>query len=715
MPTTLFSPSWYRVAALKPRLKRHAEIHRHQIRGEIWFVLQDHSTGRFHRFTPAANLIIGLMDGDRSVQEIWEIAGARLGDDLPSQDEIIHLLARLHAADVLHSDVPPDIAELAERQQSQRRTALLQSIRSPFAVRVPLVDPDRFLAATLPLVRPLFTAAGFVVWLAIVGAAVVMAGMHWQDLTKDITDRVLSVDNLVLLLVIFPVVKALHELGHGYAIKVWGGEVHEMGIMFLIFMPIPYVDASAASAFREKWRRVVVGAGGMIVELFVAALAMAVWVSVEPGIVRSIAYNTMLIAGVSTVLFNGNPLLRFDGYYIFSDLIEIPNLGARSISYLGYLVQRYLFRVADLTSPADVPGERGWFGFYAVASFGYRMFVMTVIVLFVATKFFVIGVVLAIWAAILMFVWPLTKSILFLFTSPRLRGHRGGALAVSASVTAVVAGSLLFVPVPYGTVAEGVVWVPERAKVYAATDGFIIGVVAEPDRLVADAQPLIVMEDPIHMARVRVLEAQLKELEVIYAAKKVEDRVQAAIVEEQMNHAKERLRLARERAEDLVVRSPAAGVFLLPIIEDLPGRYIAKGELIGYVVDFAPPTVRVVVRQSDIDLVRQRTERVEVRLADRVAEVLPATLVREIPAASDRLPSVALGTQGGGKVPIDPRAPRADIAFETVFHFEIELPHSAAVSRLGGRVFVRFDHGREALAWQVYRSLRQLFLRRFNV
>ena len=136
----------------------------------------------------------------------------------------------------------------------------------------------------------------------------------------------LSAQNLLLLWLVFPVIKLLHELGHAYAAKAGGGEVHEMGMMLLVFMPVPYVDATAAGGFRSKWRRALVGAAGMLVELFIASLCMFVWVLVEPGVMRAVAFNVMLIAGVSTVVFNGNPLLRFDGYYILSDLIEIPNL-----------------------------------------------------------------------------------------------------------------------------------------------------------------------------------------------------------------------------------------------------------------------------------------------------------------------------------------------------------------------------------------------------
>ena len=144
MANSLFSISWYRVADLKPRLRSHVQIHRHTYRGKDWYILQDHSTGRFHRFSPEAYLIIGLMDGQRTLKEIWEAACERLGDDMPTQDEVIGLLAQLHRADALQSDIPPDIEDLHQRSIRQQRSRWLNVLRSPLSIRIPLVDPDRF-------------------------------------------------------------------------------------------------------------------------------------------------------------------------------------------------------------------------------------------------------------------------------------------------------------------------------------------------------------------------------------------------------------------------------------------------------------------------------------------------------------------------------------------------------------------------------------------
>ena len=263
----LFSASWHRVAGLRPRLRGHAKLSRHFYRGQLWYVLQDQSSRRVHRFSPATYTLIGLMDGHRSVQEIWDATCAKLGDDAPTQEEVIRLLSQLHGADVLQCEIPPDVDELLRRQDKMRSMKLIQLLMSPLSVKFPLLDPERFLSAAMPYVRPFFSWYGTVLWLALVTGALVLAGLHWGELTKDITDRVLAPQNLLIIWFTFPVLKAFHEFGHAFAVKRWGGEVHEMGVMLLVLMPVPYVDASAATAFRDKYPRAVVGGAGMLVEM----------------------------------------------------------------------------------------------------------------------------------------------------------------------------------------------------------------------------------------------------------------------------------------------------------------------------------------------------------------------------------------------------------------------------------------------------------------
>jgi putative peptide zinc metalloprotease protein len=710
-----FSGSWYRVASLRPRLRSHAQIHRHHYRGELWYVLQDHASGRFHRFSPMAHFLIGGMNGQRTVDELWQSACQRFGDDAPSQDEVIGLLAQLHAADVLLSGVPSDSGELNERTNRQDRQRRLSRWRSPLSVRIPIVDPDRLLARGLPLVRWIFSPVGALLWLLLVGAAALQAAMHWSELTQDITDRVLALENLLLLALIFPFVKLLHELGHAFAVKAWGGEVHEMGIMLLVFVPIPYVDASAASAFRARRRRVLVGAAGMMVELALAAIAMFVWLGAQPGPLRAVAFNTMLIAGVSTVLFNGNPLLRFDGYYILMDWLEIPNLASRANQYLGYLVRRYGFGL-DLPGPDATAGEKRWFVPFAIGSFVYRICILTVIILFVASQYFVVGLVLAVWAAVSSLLAPLGRMLHKLLFDSAIGPRRTRAVTVTSASLAAVIALLVLLPVPHRTAAEGVLWVPPEGRVTAGAAGIVTDVLAGAGDVVAVGQPLVRTSDPALTSRVRMLRAQVAELEGRYDAAFAADRVAAATLAEELALARERLKNAAEREAALVIESPADGVFVLPsAVVDLPGRYLERGSLVGYVVERAAPTVRVVVPQDRIDLVRQRTEGVELRLADDYARVLQAEIWSEVPSARTELPSPALSLSGGGRIATDPAAGGEARSLQPFFEFELRLDDTELPLRFGGRAYVRFAHGNEPLAYRWYRRARQVLLEVLSV
>jgi putative peptide zinc metalloprotease protein len=711
----LLSPSWYRVAGLKPRIRAHVEIHRHAYRGKVWFVLQDHAAGRSHRFSPAAHQFIGLMDGERTVQQLWDAVCAQLGDAAPTQEEVIRLLGQLHSADALLCDVPPDSLEVFRRHQKHERMEWRRRLWTPLAIRLPIFDPDRFLERTLPFVQPLFGPLGLLLWLAVVGTGLVLAVSHWTDLTEDVVDRVLAPQNLLLLWLVYPMVKALHELGHAYATKKWGGEVHEIGIMLLVLTPVPYVDASAAWGFRDKGKRVVVGAAGMAVELFLGALALFVWLSVERGAVSSIAYNVMLISGISTLLFNGNPLLRFDGYYVLADAIEIPNLGTRANKYLGYLYQRYLCGVADAENPAESPGERAWMAAYGIAAFLYRIFILFVIILFIAGKFFLIGVLLAIWAVATQVVVPMGKSLSFLATSPGLRRQRGRVMSTSVLLALALFGLVFVAPAPSWTSAQGVLWVPEEAQVRAGTEGFVERLLVPADSTVVRGQPLIEARDPFLQTRVAVLQAQLKELGAQFDALILQDRVQAAMVREEMAAVAANLERARQRQTELVIRSPADGRFVAPGAADLPGRFVTKGQLVAYVVEPKALTARVVVGQDEIGLVRQRTRSVEVMLAAWGADPLPARIQREVPGGSRQLPTSALGSAGGGPFAVDPRDEQGVSTLARVFQLELALPPEVREAYLGARVFVRFDHGTEPVGFQVYRALRQLLLRQFDV
>jgi putative peptide zinc metalloprotease protein len=715
MSKSIYSPSWYRVVGLKPRLRAHSEIHRQMFRGGVWYLLQDHQTGRFHRISPTAHFVICMMDGHRTINDIWVRAGEKFGEDQPTQEEIIRLLAQLHGADLLVGTLPPDMDELSQRAETISRRNLMSRIRNPLALRFPLVDPDRFLNATLPLVRPLFSRAGLACWLVLVIVGIVVGAMNATALAGSINDQLLTSQNMVLLLAAYPLVKAFHELGHAYTTKIFGGAVHEIGIMFLVFIPVPYVDASASAAFRNKWHRAAVGAAGIIVEAALASIAVLLWVAAEPGMARALAFNVMLIGGVSTLLFNGNPLLKFDGYYVLSDLLEIPNLAARANRHFIYLIQHYVFGIDGISSPATARGEAAWFLVYAVGAFAYRMSITLTIALFIAGKLFFIGMALAIASVVTTIVWPASKAIRFVIESPVLQRRRRRAIVLSGGIAVAALLLLLAVPVPLATMAQGVVWVGEQSTVRSLSDQIVAEVRAPNGRHVETGAVLVVGEDATLVGSTRVLEKQLEELRLRLEAATSRDIVQANILQEQIFHMEGQLESSRRRLGDLSLTAAKAGQFLLLDDVDLPGKFLHKGDVVGYILGADDPILRVVVPQDEVDPVRRGTLKVEVRFAEHISQIVAAHILREVPAATAEIPHLALSTIGGGSVLLDPSRTDHPKPLEALFHFDLRIDGGVLPSRLGGRVYVRFQHPDEPVGYRIGRAVRQLFLKQFSV
>ena len=714
MAGEFFSASWYRVERLKPRLRSHVELTRHQYRGRTSYVLQDRASERFHRFTPAAYRLIGLMDGRHTVRAIWESATAELGDEAPSQDDVIRLLTQLYGSDLIVCDVLPDTGELTERADRIARRQWASRWSNVFAWRRPLFDPDRFLSALMLVVRPFFGWSGLLLWLCLAGLGVALGGLYWSELTHDVFAQLSTPYSFVALWLLFPVIKLLHEVGHGLMTKAFGGEVHELGVMLLVLTPVPYCEASAAWAFRDKWQRVLVGAAGMMVEVALASLALVIWINAEPGLVRVLAYNTIVLAGVSTLLFNLNPLLRFDGYYMLMDWLEMPNLRARATAYLRYLCERYLFGAREVSRPDATAGERAWFIGYGVASTLYRLMVTAAILLFLGELSPLLGILFAVMTAVGMLLVPLGKGLSYLFTSPSIRLVRGRAVAITVGGLALLVGGLCLAPAPFHTLAEGVVWVPDESVVRAGTDGFVREIVAQPDSLVQPGEVLFITEHPRIQAEARVLVARVKELHARFAEQRPVDLVKAAIIEEELAYARDQLARMQRRLDDLVVRSRAAGQFVVTAPQDLPGRFVKQGDVLAHVVERRHLTVRTVVQQADIDLVRTQESAVEVRLADRVHARYRAAVTRLVPSAVTELPHAALGTEGGGAIVTDPTDAQGVRTVQRVFQVDLAVPEEDGLVHAGERVHVRFAHGWVPLADQWHRHIRQLFLSRFN-
>mgnify|MGYP002700240838 CR=1 FL=1 len=714
MASTLFSASWYLVENLCPRLRRHTAIHRHVYRGETWYVLQDHATGQFHRFTPEAYLIIGKMNGELTLQQIWEQACELLGDHMPTQDDVIGLVSKLFRANVLHSDTLPDMEALGRRRQLIERQKLMQKIKSPLALRLPLLDPEKFLSKTNHLIYPLFNRWVGILWVLTIGFGLLLAAVNWTELTNNLSDRVLVVENLLLIALIYPVVKTIHELGHAYAVKRWGGEVHEIGVMFLVFFPVPYVDASAATAFRSKYQRMLVGAIGIMVEGFVAALAMLVWTLAEPGLVRALALNTMMIAGVSTFFFNGNPLLRFDAYYVLADYLEIPNLATRANQYVGYWVKRYVMGVKGLHSPAATGKEASWLAFYSVASYLYRVVIMLTISLFIAGKYIFIGVLLAAWTLYGSILKPVIKLIAKPFTDSQLQLKPRRTWGVVVGILSAVVLLLAVIPFPYATYTHGVLSASGNTQIRVPTSGFVTEVAVLPGHRVEAGDLIVRMSDPALEAQTEVLKLQVIEAQARLQAS-LRDRVESGIQRDLLSFRVQEYERILKRRNALNLVAHRSGEVVLPQLREMPGRYLGRGEFIGDIVNFDKLQIQALIREDDISVVRHRTSTIEVKLVSQPQRSYAARVSRFVPSSTTLLPSTILSTEAGGVVATKPAADdAAPQAFNRHFRVILDSEDMPKV-RLNERVHILFHHDSEPLIWRWMRNVRRVFLRQLDV
>jgi putative peptide zinc metalloprotease protein len=686
-------------------------VRRQELRGERWYLLSNDTAGVHHRVNDSAYQFIGRCDGRYTVGEVWNALVKLQGEAVLSQQEVIQLIVQLEQRDLLQCEQTADSAALfaVRGQRAQRRRYSL----NPFAFRLPLGDPSPWLSRLDPVGQALFRPAVFWLWLAMVVIAALAAGAHWDALYAYGQQHLLSPRYLALAWVLFPLIKALHELAHGLAVRRWGGEVHEFGIGLFLLVPAPYVDASAASGFSGRTERVVVGAAGIMVELTLAALALALWLVTQPGVVHDIAFAVMFIGAVSTLFFNGNPLLRYDGYYVMCDTFDLPNLASRSGQYWGHLLRRVLL-LARSEAPAAGPGERKWLFVYAPLSWAYRLLLSISLVFYAGSYWLVLGLLAAVYMGFAVILRPLLTWVRHTFALAGQEARERARLRTAMVIAAAVLGVLLFVvPLPLSTVAPAVVWLPEQAQVRPEVDGFIQSLPVRDGEAVAAGQLLAVLENPDLRTERDKIASRVQALQADRFQSLLRDPTGAQNLAEEIERTIAELKRADERISQLEVRAGVAGALSLPRYADLPGTFVRRGAPIGYVLQSAEIRVRAGVEQDRAYLVRHRTQGVEVRLADAVGTRIAARLGPDIPAATRQLPSAALGERGGGPFAIDPGDADGVRSLEPVFLYDVFLANRN-LERVGGRAWVRFNHGLEPLAFQLYRRASQLFLKQFD-
>lgn len=711
-PTSLFHPRWHRVAALKPQLRGHIEVKLQVQRGMPFHVLRDLTNDNAQRLNKAAYAFVGRCDGRATVQQIWDALLAAQPEEAMSQTEVIDLLAALHGRGLMQFDVTPDVEALFHAQDRRRRKRRLGGV-NPMAFRLPLGDPSRLLAPLRPLAPRIFSPTGFVLWALAILAALVAAAMHSDQLMLDAQKLLFSPGYLLLAWLSYPFIKAVHEAAHALALMRYGGQVRTAGITLIVLNPVPFVDASAADSLRSRYQRALVSAAGIMAELLMAALALAVWLTVQPGFVRDMAAIVVLTAGMSTLLTNGNPLLRYDGYFVLCDLLDLRNLATRSGRYWAEGLGRRLFGVQPHTPVEPMSGERFWLRVYAPASWVYRLALTLVVSLWIGSFSALLGLFIGAMMLVANILLPAYRMLQTVRGSMDEASNRGQIRVRMALVALVLIGLLGWLPVPFTSVAQGVVWLPEQAQIRAETEGFVQHLAATDGQRVRKDDLIALLDDAPLAARRASLSADLAEIDVrLYHAITTAPE-QAPDLREKLAYSQAELARVDEKLAQREVRAQADGVLVLPPAQQLVGQFKKRGEAIGYLLTGGPRVVRVALPQSQADLVRSRLGEVYVRLAEDIGPTYPGRITLQVPGTQQRLPSAALGDSAGGAIATAPHDQDGMTPLQPVVVMDIALP-VAAGERFGARALVRFDHGTASIASQALRALQQLMLGHFS-
>ena len=714
LPT--FSESWHRVAAQRLRLRRGVVVRRQMFRGERWHVIEDDLAGKYFRIRPDAWEFIMRMDAGLTVEEAWTQCLDLFPESAPGQQECVNLLGQLYQANLLHYDAG-DAGELFQRQQKRQQRELRGKLLNIMFLRIPLLDPDRFLVRTLPWVGWLISWIGVLLWLAVIGIGGKVVMDNWPALMAQ-GKSVLAPQNLGWFYVALILSKLLHELGHAFFCRKFGGEVHTLGVMLLVFTPVPYVDVTSSWSLRSRRQRILVGAAGMIVELFLASLCAMLWARTSPGGMNAVCYNIMFITSVSTLLFNLNPLLRFDGYYILTDLLGMPNLAQRAGLQLKHLWKRWVWGLKKSRGPAANPKERAWLTVFGITSGIYRVFVFAAVLLFVADQFLIIGLIMA---AACVFGWviaPAFRLVRYLATHAELDKHRRRAVWTTVCIAAGVLGFLQFFPWPRHLVANGIVEATHFTPLTTEAAGYVSSVNGTPGAQVKTGDVLVILRNPELESRIRQVHAVEAEVEARLRYARSKEPPSILPLEKRLAATRENLAELEGELESLKVTAKQDGIWSFLHADSMQDMWIPRGTPLGLIVEPGNYLLTGVVPQEDAgplsDPAITLTD-ISARIRGQADTEITSTM-KVIPGGRNVLPSASLGAKGGGDIPVMADDATGRRSAEPFYMVKVTLATDSGVKLLHGQSgVVRFRAGTEALLPGWIRKLRQLLQRRYQL
>ncbi len=654
--------------------------------GQPFYLIEDPLRARFYRFGLREWEWARKLDGSQTVREALVEEAQEDGEALtvPQKQQLCQWLLQMELVSTKTGD------GAGPREPTPRGVDRPTRWQNPLFLRIPLFNPDRFLARCLPWFRWTLTPIAFLLWCL---TGLIAAASVWAqgDRFGSHVPMILSADNWLYLLAAWILLKAVHEFYHGLVCKKYGGYVPRCGIVLILFSPVAFVDVTSSWRFRSKWHRIYTAAAGMYVELFVASIAALIWCRVEPGRGSQFAHNLVTMAGLSTVLFNGNFLMRFDGYYILSDLFGFQNLYGAGQQYLRYFWRRYLFGVA--AQPLEEDGPRLVFvRVYAWATLVWRCLFYFGLLLVSAAMFQGAGILLAAMAAVAWFLQPSLRLVRYLIVGRGQEQPRRRRLAVTAAVIGLLLLALLIVPWPGGVSAWGVVDYEPLSIVRIRSPGFVEQVHVQPGQLVEPGQLLVSIENPQTRLELAQLDLAIEQSRVRSRMLHSEQNVVQYQVEQKncLSLEQQRAELL-QRTEGLTIRAPSRGHVIGRNLESLKGQYLPMGTEILSVGNEEHKQIRLSVAQRDADhFLQQIGSLLRIRIKGHSGAQTDGRLAKVNPRATSSLPHPALAAHHGGPLPVRPVAEGAasgtwELA-EPRFLALVSLPASNAADLRAGEL-----------------------------
>ncbi|HUT12002.1 MAG TPA: HlyD family efflux transporter periplasmic adaptor subunit [Thermoguttaceae bacterium] len=725
------------------RMRPDLSIHPQQVGQQRYWVVKDPVALAYFHLRDEEHAILQMLDGRTSLAEIKRRFEQAFAPLQLTVERLHAFLFRLHRCGLVLSEAVGQGSQLLIRHNRRRRLDRIRSITGVLAIRFRGIDPEPLLRRLYPKCRWLFSwwvlAGGMALVLAAAGLVAVQFDV-WQSKLPDFREF-FNARNVVWLAAALAVAKILHELGHALTCKHFGGECHEMGVMFLVFTPCLYCNVSDSWMLKSKWHRMAVTAAGIFVEIVLAAVCTFLWWFSEPGLLNTLCLNVMFVCSVSTVLFNGNPLLRYDGYFILSDLVAVPNLAQQAKALVSRGLARALLGAETPDDRALPEQRRGLLAIYGVASTLYRWFVVIAILWFCHKilkeyRLELLAQLMTLVVIVGLLMVPVWNVVAFLRNPAwQRRIKRGRALLSGVVLLAVVAG-ICTVPLPFRVTAP-VVLEPRNAHYrYVSVPGTLVWSVS-PGKRVEQGEILAQLENLDVRVQVQELDNQYNELDLrvknLEQLKGLDDRSaaessassQIPAAEKARDDVQERLQ-QRERDQDrLILRAPAGGTVLPPPSLAPPryspdrletwwghplqpqnlGCYLDTGTLFCLVGDPSRLEAVLVIDQADRNFVRTG-QRVRIQLDEAPGEILPGTIAE---IAENDLKVVPRELAGGGDLltRTDQRGIRRPL--ETSYQVRVRLDDHDHRLLVGARGRAKILVDAQPLGQRFYRYLKRTF------